>query len=185
MSARKAVNVTGIAITGGADQGNYALATTTTSTTADITTRPLTVTATGVNKVYDGTTAATVTLSDDRLAGDVFTASHTSSTFADKHVATGKSVSVSGITLSGTDSGNYAANTTASTTADITVRTLTVTAAGVNKVYDGTTAATVTLGDDRVSGDLLTMNYASASFADKHVGSGKTVKRCRHRPGGD
>ena len=34
---------------------------------------PLTVSATGVNKVYDGTTAATVTLTDNRVAGDVFT----------------------------------------------------------------------------------------------------------------
>jgi hypothetical protein len=37
--------------------------------TANITPRPLTVTATGVNKVYDGNTTAMVTLSDNRVAG--------------------------------------------------------------------------------------------------------------------
>ena len=47
--------------------------------------------------------------------------------------------------------GNYTSNTTASTTADITAKALTVTATGINKVYDGTTTATVTLSDNRVS----------------------------------
>src|SRR6185436_14445859 len=111
----------------------------------DITARSLTVSATGVNKVYDGTTAATVTLSDNRIAGDVLTTSYTSAAFADKNVGTGKTVSVSGISISGPDAGNYTFNTTASTTANITARALTITATGVNKTYDGTTAATVTL----------------------------------------
>ena len=89
--------------------------------------------------------------------------------------ATGKSVSVAGITISGADAGNYTANATAATTADITPRALTVSATGVDKAYDGTTTATVTLSDDRVSGDTLSLAYASAAFADKHVGTGKTV----------
>ena len=56
-----------------------------------------------------------------------------------------------GSRISGADAGNYTFNTTATTTADITAAALTVTATGVNKVYDGTTTATVTLADDRVS----------------------------------
>ena len=68
-------------------------------------------------------------------------------------------MSVSGISISGTDAGNYTCNTTASTTADITAKALTVTATGINKVYDGTTAATVTLSDNRVSGDVLSFSY--------------------------
>jgi len=40
----------------------------------------------------------------------------------------------------------------------------------VNKVYDGTTGASVTLSDDRIAGDLLTDSYTSASFTDKNVG---------------
>src|SRR5205807_4426825 len=117
---------------------NYTLHTTT-STTADITPRILTVSAHGMNKVYDGTQTATVALTDDRVSGDVFTDSYTSASFVNKHVGTGKAVSVSGISLSGTDAGNYTFNTTASTTANITARVLTVRATGVHKVYDGTT----------------------------------------------
>ena len=58
-------------------------------------------TATGVNKVYDGTTTATVTLSDDRVCGDVLTDSYTAPAFADKNVGTGKPVSVTAISISG------------------------------------------------------------------------------------
>src|SRR5207248_67694 len=119
-------------------------------------------------KVYDGTTAATVTLSDDRISGDVVTDSYTSASFANKNVGTGKTVSVSGISISGTDAGNYTFNTTASTTADITARALTVSATGVNKVYDGTATATVTLSDDRVSGDVFTDSDTAATFANKN-----------------
>ena len=140
-----------------------------------VTKRALTVTATGVNKVYDGTTVATVTLTDDRVAGDVFTVSHISATFLDGVPGLGKTVSVSGISINGTDAGNYTFNTTATTIADITPRRLTVTATGVNKVYDGTTAATVTLTDDRVAGDVFTVSYISATFLDGVPGLGKTV----------
>src|SRR6185436_14115496 len=92
-----------------------------------------------------------------------------------KNVGTGKSVSVSGISLSGAAAANYSANPTTSTTADITARSLSVTATGVNKAYDGTTTATVTLADDRILGDSLTTSYASASFADPYVGTAKSV----------
>jgi hypothetical protein len=170
----KSISVSGISI-GGADAGNYTLSNTTATASANITARPLTVSATGVNKVYDGTTAATVTLGDDRVSGDVFTDSYTTATFADKNVGTGKTVSVSGISISGADAGNYTVNTTASTAADITGRALTVSATGVNKVYDGTTAAIVTLSDNRVSGDVFTDSYTTANFADKNVANGKTV----------
>jgi hypothetical protein len=169
----KTVNVSGITVTG-ADSGNYTF-NTTAATTANITPLTLTVTATGVNKVYDGTNTATVTLADNHLAGDSVTDNFTSATFSDKNVGNAKSVNVSGINLTGTDAGNYTPNTTAATTANITARSLTVTATGVNKVYDGTTNATVTLGDNRVVGDSVTDSYTSASFGSKTVGTGKAV----------
>src|SRR6185369_11551878 len=97
-------------------------------------------------------------------------------TFADKNIGNGKSVTATSLSLSGTDAGNYQlASTSAATTADITARTLTVSATGVNKVYDGTTEATATLSDNRVAGDSLSASYTSASFANKNVGTGKTV----------
>ena len=83
----------------------------------------LTVSATGINKVYDGTTTAALTLADNRLAGDVFTDADASATFVDKNVANGKAVTVASITITGTNAGNYAlASTTAATTANITPR---------------------------------------------------------------
>ena len=67
-------------------------------------------------------------------------------------------------------------NTTASTTANITARALTVSATAENKVYDGNTIATVTLSDDRVAGDTLTVSCTAArQFANKNVGNGKLV----------
>ena len=170
----KSVTATGLSLSG-ADGGNYQLASTSAATTANITARTLTVSATGANKVYDGTIAATVTMSDNRVAGDALTASYSTALFADKNVGNGKAVSVSGISVTGADAGNYAVNTTATTAVDITARTLTVSAAGVNKVYDGTTAATVTLMDDRIAGDELTASYTTASFAHAEVGNGKAV----------
>jgi hypothetical protein len=170
----KTVSVTGISISG-ADAGNYALQNTTASTTANITPAPLTVTATGVNKVYDATPTATVTLSDNHLGSDVVTDSFSSATFADKNVANGKTVSVTGISISGADAANYTINTTASTTANIMAHTLTVSATASNKVYDSLTTATVALSDNRIGGDSIVDNFTSATFSDKNVGSSKTV----------
>jgi hypothetical protein len=177
----KTVSVSGISISG-ADAANYALVNTTSSTTADITPRDLTVTATGISKAYDGTTNATVTLTADVVAGDNVTAYGTAS-FADKNVGTGKTVSVSGISISGADAANYAlVNTTASTTADITPKELTLDGiAANNKVYDGTTSATVNLNGASLVGVLLgetvgvDYSLAVATFDDKNVGSSKTI----------
>src|SRR5207244_584974 len=171
----KMVSVSGIS-TSGTDAGNYHLVNTTTTTTANISQRDLAVTADGVNKVYDGGTLATVTLSTDKLLGDSVTPAYTTASFADKNVATGKAVSVSGIPIAGTDAGNYhLANTTAATSANITARDLHVSALGVNKIYDTTAAATVTLSSDKLGGDYVVASSGSASFADKNVGTGKMV----------
>src|SRR5262245_32185771 len=92
--------------------------------------------------LHDALPTSSVTLSDDRVAGDSLTLGYTAASFADKNVGTGKTVSVSGISLSGADAANYTFNTTASTTADITARALTVSAIGVNKVHDGNPSTT-------------------------------------------
>ncbi|MDQ1816878.1 YDG domain-containing protein [Massilia sp. CCM 9210] len=174
VGASKAVTVGALALSG-ADAGNYALASPTATTTANITAKNLTVSATGVNKQYDRTTAATVTLNDDRVAGDTLTLNR-SAAFADYNAGTGKTVNVSGIALSGADAGNYTlASSSATTTADITPRALTATLAGASKVYDGTTATSATLGDNRIAGDALTVSSSGAAFSDKNAGTGKTV----------
>ncbi|MET3133901.1 filamentous hemagglutinin family protein [Oxalobacteraceae bacterium GrIS 1.11] len=169
----KAIGVPGIHLDG-ADAGNYSV-NATAGATADITARALTVSAVGVGRVYDGSTGATVTLADNRVAGDQFSVATGGASFADKNVGIGKAIGVPGIHLDGADAGNYSVNATAGATADITARALTVSAVGVGRVYDGSTGATVTLGDNRVAGDQFSVATGSASFADKNVGVGKAI----------
>jgi hypothetical protein len=137
----------------------------------------LTANATGVNKVYDDTTDAAVTFSDNHMAGwyETFTINYSSATFGDKNVGVGKAVSVTGISLSESDAGKYQlSSTTTSTTANITAKALTITAQSNTKVYDdGVTAAAVPVvsgleGDDTVTG-------LSEIYDTRHVGTGKTL----------
>ncbi len=169
----KALNVSGISLSG-TDAANYTY-NTTASTTADITKANLTVTASGINKVYDGTTVATATLDDNRVSGDALTLAYTSAAFGDKNAGTAKGVTVSGISVSGTDADNYAYATVANTQANITRAALTIGATGINKTYDGTNSATVNLSDNRISGDTLSLDYTAASFDTKNIGTAKTV----------
>src|SRR5207244_12865212 len=73
---------------------------------AAITARALTVSATADNKVYDGTTAAVAHLSDNRVAGDVFTDSYTSASFDTKDDDRSNTVTASDNVISGIDPGN-------------------------------------------------------------------------------
>jgi hypothetical protein len=130
VGVNKTVNVSDITV-GGADAGNYTFNTTAT-TTANITGQSLVVSAVGVNKVYDGTTNATVTLSDNRVNGDNLTLQYASAGFLDKTVGTEKAVLVYGITVGGADAANYSFNSTASAVADITARALVVSATAQN-----------------------------------------------------
>jgi len=89
---------------------------------------------------------------------------------------------VSGISVSGTDAGNYTVNTEASTVADITAATLTVVGiVAENKVYDGTTVATLNLDGAAlvgvVSGDdvMVDASGVAGAFADAEVGTNKLV----------
>jgi hypothetical protein len=178
VGAGKPVTVTGVALSG-TDAGNYIL--TQPTTTANIATKPLTVSGiTAANKVYDGNTTATLNTGSAALVGVAsgdtvsLSTSGAGGRFADKNVGAGKTVSVSGLTISGTDAGNYTL-TQPTTTASITARTLTVSATGVNKTYDSTTNASVVLSTSALSGDNVTVGDASASFQDPSVGTNKTV----------
>ncbi len=87
-----------------------------------ITQKDVTVSYTGVDKTYDGTTSATVTDStNDFIIGDDVAITENAA-FVDKNVGTGKSVAISSIALSGADATNYnlISATTTTTTANIT-----------------------------------------------------------------
>lgn len=172
VGANKTVDLTGGALSG-MDSGNYTFLAPA-STTASITPRTLTVSATGSSKVYDGTTLAMVTATDDRLGGDSLTLIYTAD-YDDKNAGTGKMITLSGITLGGADAGNYALGTpSVATSGDITPKTLNTVFSGSDKVYDGTSAATVSVTDNRIAADDVTLAFG-ASFADKNVGTGKTI----------
>jgi hypothetical protein len=173
----KTVTGSGFSLSG-ADTDNYSLASSSLNTTADITPRDLNVSATGVNKLYDGTADAIVNLSTDKLSGDVVTAAYTSASFNNKNVGTDKPVSVSGISISGADAGNYnLTNTTAATTANITAKEVTGSFTAADKVYDGNNSATITGRSlsGAISGDDVELMGGTATFDNANVGNNKTV----------
>ena len=174
VGTNKAVTVSGITADG-ADAGNYSY-NTSANTTADVTQLGILVDATGVDKIYDATTNATVILaSDSVIEGDVVIFQGNGQ-FEDKNVGTGKRVDVDGIAASGTDAANYKLlNLEAETSADITPRAIDVDVAAQDKVYDATTVASATLGSAGIlDGDDLSFT-GTATFEDRHAGTDKVV----------
>src|SRR5262249_887491 len=154
------VTVNGISISG-TDAGNYALQNTTASTSANITTLTIFVMASPDTKVYDGGILSTAkpTISPPLVGGDT---PKFREHFDDKNVGIGKQLLPGGTVtdaVTGLPSANYNIQFITFGGGIITARALTVSATGINKVYDGTTAATVTLSDNRVSDDVLTVSY--------------------------
>ncbi len=170
----KTVNVAGTTLTG-ADMGNYTL-TLPATVLADILKKLLTGTVTANNKTYDGTTDATGTLTiGGVLAGDTVGTSNVTFAFSDKNAGTGKTVTVTGATLTGGDAGNYAIGTITGL-ADILAKAITGTVTVNQKTYDGTTAGTGTVTlNGVVTGDALSTAGTTFTFSDKNAGTGKTV----------
>ena len=152
------------------------------------------------NRTYDGTTNATLDTSSaffsGIIAGDVLGVGSATGAFADKNAGTGKTVHISGLTLSGADADNYTfASATATTTADIDRRALTVEATAIDRVY-GDTNPTLTytsnglVGNDVLGGTLTTAanrfsgvgvyaitqgNLANANYDISYTGADLTV----------
>lgn len=175
----KTVTIGGLALTG-ADAGNYLLAATSATAAADITARAVTASVTANNKVYDGTTAATLsgTSLANVLGGETVNYSISSVSFGDKTVGTGKTITAGGLTLTGADAGNYVLSATSATsTANITPLTVNPSVTANNKIYDGTTTATLSSTSlaNAIGGDAISLSAGSVLFGDKNVGNGKTV----------
>ncbi len=143
-----------------------------------VTAKPLTVSYLGAAKTYDATRTASVSATDDRIAGDLFNLTSTAA-FADKNAGPVKTINISGVSLSGADAQNYTVSATASTSATITKASLVVSGlVAVGKTYDGTlsaalagTATVAPLAQDTV----VVGDVAVGSFADKNVGAAKAV----------
>jgi hypothetical protein len=138
------------------------------------------------NRIYDGTMAATLNIGgasfNGMIAGDALSVGAGNGTFADRNAGSGKTVSVTGLTLAGADAANYMlGSTTASITANITPATIRAISgiAAQNRMYDGTAAATLQTGgavfNDMVAGDSLTVASAAGAFDGANPGIGKNV----------
>ena len=111
------------------------------------------------------------------VKGDSVSFINTAATFDSKNVGIGKAVTVTGISVIGTDALNYnLSNTTATTKASVTPLSISVVATGTNKNFDGTTNDAVTLQTNgMITGDSLSFASTSAKFASSAVGVNKVV----------
>lgn len=169
----KTVTISGGSLSG-ADASNYTLSLPA-STLAAIFQKAISGTVIADDKIYDGNTNATGSVSlTGVIGGDSVTASALLA-FADKNAGSNKVVTISGGSLTGADAGNYSLSLPASTLASILQKALTATVTASNKTYDGTTSATGAVSlDNLVAGDSVTAT-ADFAFADRNAGSGKTV----------
>ena len=172
----------------GSAAGNYSLIIPT-NLTANIT--PLSLYITGLtanNKVYDGSTTTTLSgtpVLNGILSGEesqVSLSGTPAANFASAGFGNGKSVTVTGYTLSGSLAGNYTLSAPSGLTANISKAALTVFGITANnKVYDRTKTATLS-GTAELSGlastDGLTVTLGGtpvALFNDSIVGTSKPV----------
>ncbi|WP_426086115.1 YDG domain-containing protein [Janthinobacterium sp. PSPC1-1] len=179
----KAVTVTGTSLldTASGLASNYTVSDPT-GLTASIMAKALTLTGQlAGNKVYDGNTAAQLSggVLAGLVAGETLGLAGQTATFADKNAANGKAVTVTGTSLVDAASGlasNYTVSNPTGLTASITPASLLVRATGAApRVYDTSTNTSVTLADNRIAGDVLSISNSGASFADKNAGANKTV----------
>ena len=149
-----------------------ALGYTVTGSTGSVTINPKALTLSDIqanDKVYDASTAATLVANTGSLSGlvsgDTVLFLNSSATFSDANAASGKTVTVNGISLSGLDAVNYTVASAVTTKASILPELLTLSA---NKIYNGTTslAGAVTFSG-LVNGE--TLNYSGATSSDIHV----------------
>ncbi len=151
------------------------------SATATLTVAPRALTVTGLtaaDKLYDDTTAATLTTGSAALVGVVagdgvaLNVGAAAGTFASRHVGAALPVTVAGLALAGPDAGNYTLAAPALSAA-ITPRPLTVTATANSKPFDGTTSAAAAPTVAGLQGDDAA-SFAE-TYADPAVGSGKVL----------
>jgi hypothetical protein len=165
-AATATTGVGGYAITGstgtlGASNSNYTFA----AANGTLTINPATLTVTGItasNKICDGTPEATLNYGSESLAGmigsDSVTADATG-TFSDKTVGTGKTVTLSGLTLMGAAAGNYvlaSSGNEVSTQADITQAAWSIAADNLSKLVNTASPPLVLLYTGFVAGDSPT-----------------------------
>ena len=180
VGTNKTVRLSSLGLSG-TDAGNYAIGDQ--STTASITAATVTLASmTADDKTYDGAVSATIS-SYGALSGvlgaDVVNLdpSSASASFDNKNVGTGKTVTVSGLTITGAGASNYVIASSSTTTADISAKALSIASPSASgKTYDGNDTASVTAGviTGFVGSETVTAT-ATGQFSDANAGSGKSV----------
>ena len=142
-----------------------------------------------VSKVYDGANTAALAAGNystsGAVDGDVVTLNNPASgVYDNKHVGSGKNISVSGIAIAGATNaaatvyGYQLASTSANADiGEITARPITVSAQTDTRTYDGSTSSAVT--PVITSGTLAPVGGDTAAFTQtfdtRNVGAGKTL----------
>ncbi len=185
----KVVTITDLTLTGNG-YGNYVLADTghQTTSTANITKKDITISGiTASNKVYDGTSEATLIMplitSSTGLIGAEDLKVNATGVFDNKNSGNNKTVTISGLTLSGDDLDNYQLKSTGqqtSTKANITKKELVISGVTANdKVYDANTNATLNMpevtSEMGLIGDEVVTVTATGTFESKNAGVSKIV----------
>jgi hypothetical protein len=172
----KTVSLTGSTITG-ANASYYTLSLTGAPTaSANITARPINVTAQTDSRIYNGTTSSSVAPVVDALqTGDVVSTSPTQ-VYNSKHVGTGKTMTASGLVINdGNNGNNYSVSYVSNNTGVITAKAINVTAQTDTRVYNGTTSSSVApVVDALQTGDVVSTSPTQV-YNSKHVGTGKTM----------
>ncbi len=179
----------------GADAADFILNPSSDSGAYEITARQLTVTLSNsdVTKEYDRTTAGpsgfspTFTIGNFAGGDTAAALSHTTVAFNDQDVADADTLTVSGLGLTsvtgtrGSVLSDYSLpGMSVDVAASITAKAVTVSGVTAsNKVYDGLDGATIDSDSASLSGviagDTVSIASASGTFADKNVGTGKSV----------
>jgi len=175
----------------GADKDNYRLTSPSASTTANIGKRDVTASITAADKVYDGTDGATISACAlnaesggvGKIAGDNVGCTGSNGHFTGNNAGTNRPVSAD-VALTGGDAGNYQLTAgSASTAATIDKRSVTASIAASDKLYDGTSGASITgcsleaqTGDHGVvSPDDVGCSASNGAFGNKNAGLNRAV----------
>ena len=165
----------GYVVNDGNDGGNYTITTQTASGIINKATLIAGLTGT-VGKTYDATTDASLTNANYTLTGvfggdNVTLNDPASGSYSDQNAGTGKTVSVSGLALSGEDAGNYTVNTSAfGAVGVIDKRSVTITADNIGKISG-------------VNDPLLTWQMTLGSLAGNDTVNGGLSRATGENPG--
>lgn len=185
--------LSGLGLTGD-DADLYALNPHTTAGSYTITPRPLTVTLSnsGVTKIYDNTTVAPSGFTPafslgNLISGDAAAAiNYVSALFNDADVADASKLTVGGLSIASITGSNgslvtdYSISSSVDVAASITPKPIVVSGIlGEDKIYDGTTTASIDISSMSlsgiISGDDVSVTSITALFGNKNVGTDKVV----------